>query len=473
MRFLPRFPISACISVGLALLVVMGAPRSATDADPPRRSRLDIVAAVMPAIVTVVAEGVAARGAPTESPDAIRSIAGGSTPAESPDERRRLSFTQPAENDTGTSIGTGFILTKNGTIATSEHVVHQAERISVRLADGSMVPAELVGSDEIRDVAVLRIDATRSLPSIEWGRSRELRIGDEILIFGNTFGLGVAASLGMVSALDRDLGLGPLDDFIQVDAALNDGDSGGPIIDGNGHVVGIDTAIYSPTGVSAGVGFAIPSDDARPVVEAILRGRPPSYGRLGIHIADVSEDVRSALGLERSDGALVLGVVQASPASKAGLTASDILVSLDGSAIPNARELSRRVVSRQPGTRASVEVLRAGHRLRFDVTIAKVGDQTEPSSGDDHDALDLSRFGLSVTNSPLGVFVTDITAGAAAESIGIAPGDFVLSVNQKPVVDTAGFSREIDAAIAAGRSGIVVAVRRGVDEDVATLPLND
>ncbi|WP_082505308.1 trypsin-like peptidase domain-containing protein [Aureimonas sp. Leaf324] len=468
MRRPRRPPVSPFLVAGLASLVVAASTPVAAYADVTSRSRSDVVATLLPAIVTVVAEGVTARTPPADALDGVRSIAAGSS-----DRRRLSSLTQPMEDDTGTSIGTGFILTKDGAVVTSEHVVHQAERITIRTADGRSMSAELVGSDAVRDVAVLRIDPVPPLPHVEWGKSEALRIGDEVLVFGNTFGLGIATSLGMVSALDRDLGMGPLDDFIQIDAALNSGDSGGPIIDGDGRVVGIDTAIYSPTGVSAGVGFAIPSDDARKVIDAILRGKPPRYGHIGIRISDVSDEVRDALGLERSEGALVLGVGRDSPASKAGLRASDVLVSLDGSTVANARELARHIAARAPDTVVPVEVLRAGRRLRLSVTVAQSDDQASPSGVGNRDALELTRFGLSIEDSPTGVEVTDVVTGGSAESIGIVPGDLIVSINQLPVANTARLSQIVDEAAAAARPAIVIAVRRGQEEDVATLPLDE
>lgn len=468
-----RPPASPLLIAGLTSLVIATTAPVTAFADMPSRSRADIVAAVLPAIVTVVADGVTPRAPPAEALDGIRSIADGNAGIGSRGRRESARRTQAIVDDTGTSIGTGFILSKDGSIVTSEHVVHQAERISIRMADGSAIPAELVGADAVRDVAVLHIETHGPLPHVEWGRSEALRIGDEILIFGNTFGLGIAASMGMVSAAGRDLGMGPLDDFIQIDAALNGGDSGGPIIDRDGRVVGIDTAIYSPTGVSAGVGFAIPSDEARIVIEAIVQGRPPRYGRVGIRISDISDEVRGALGLGGSEGALVLGVARDSPAAKAGLIASDVLVSLGGSPITDARQLAKRIASATPDTVVPVEVLRAGRRILLNVTVEKVDDQASPPTEGRRDTLALPRFGLSFEDTSAGVLVTDVAAGSSAEGIGIVPGDFVASINQMPVADAARLSRIIDEATAAARPAIVIAVRRGLNEDVATLPLHE
>ncbi|RVA33167.1 Do family serine endopeptidase, partial [Mesorhizobium sp. M7A.F.Ca.CA.004.10.1.1] len=241
------------------------------------------------------------------------------------------------------ALGSGFIVGADGTVVTNNHVIDGASSIKVTLDDGTELPAKLVGRDAKNDLAVLKVKSDKPLPTVKWGDSDKLMPGDQVLAFGNPFGIGTTVTAGIVSARGRDLHSGPFDDFIQIDAPINHGNSGGPLVDVAGNVVGINTAIYSPNGGSVGVGFAIPSDQAQKVVAKLMKGGSIQYGYLGVQIQEVTPDVASAIGLDHSGGALVSEVNDGSPAAKAGVETGDVITSFAGQDVKDPKDLSRAV----------------------------------------------------------------------------------------------------------------------------------
>ena len=252
--------------------------------------------------------------------------------------------------------GSGFVLDAQGIVVTNGHVVGNATRVIVKLHDGTELAARMAGMDEAVDVALLRIEAGRPLTAVPFGSSARMRVGQWVMAAGNPFGLGGSVTSGIVSALGRDIGVGPFDDFIQTDAPINPGNSGGPLFNMDGEVIGINTAIYSPSGANAGIGFAVPADLARPAVEQLLRGGRVERGWLGVGLDDVPED-------SRVRGALVTGVFPGSPAARAGIKRGDIVVSLNGERIEGYRQLVRGVAALPPGQAIRVGVRRGGRTL--------------------------------------------------------------------------------------------------------------
>lgn len=267
------------------------------------------------------------------------------------------------------ALGSGFIVTADGYVVTNNHVIDKASSIMVTLDDGTQVPAKLVGADPKNDLAVLKITAPKPLATVAWGDSDTLRVGDQVLAIGNPFGIGTTVTSGIVSARGRDLHSGPYDDFIQIDAPINHGNSGGPLVDAKGQVVGINTAIYSPNGGSVGVGFAIPSDQAQKVVTELMKDGSIQHGFIGVQIQPVTADIADAIGLAQPEGALVAGVNGGTPAAKAGIRAGDIIIALGGNPVKSPRDLSRMVADLSPGTSKNLSVWRTGKTKDVAITI--------------------------------------------------------------------------------------------------------
>ncbi|SEW25795.1 serine protease Do [Aliiroseovarius sediminilitoris] len=266
-------------------------------------------------------------------------------------------------------VGSGFIISSDGLIVTNNHVIDGATSVTVKFADGSEHVATVVGTDPLTDIALLDIEGS-DLPTVSFGSSKTMRVGDEVIAMGNPFGLGGTVTTGIVSAKDRNINAGPFDEFIQTDAAINRGNSGGPLFNDRGEVIGVNTAIFSPNGASAGVGFAVPSDLVSKIVADLQDDGQIDRGWLGVQIKPVSEEVASALGLQAGQGTMIEKVMDGTPAQRAGLQSGDIILSFDGAQIDEARDLTRAVAGTAPDTLSKVQVLRKGERLTLDVTLA-------------------------------------------------------------------------------------------------------
>jgi serine protease Do len=262
-------------------------------------------------------------------------------------------------------VGTGFIISADGQIVTNAHVVDGADSVKVTLADGRSLDGKVLGADPATDIAVVKVDAGADLPTVAFGDSTQLKVGQDVVAIGNPFGLGNSVTSGIVSALGRDINSGPFDNYIQTDAAINKGNSGGPLFDTDGEVVGINTAIFSPTGGSVGIGFAVPSETAAKV----------ERGFLGVQIQPVTEDIAAALGFDKAKGVLVSDVTADTPAAKAGITRGDIVISVDGAAVNSPRDLTRKIATDAPGATVKLGLLRAGKPVDATVTLASRPEQ--------------------------------------------------------------------------------------------------
>ncbi len=268
--------------------------------------------------------------------------------------------------------GSGFVIDPSGFVVTNNHVVGNASRVVVSLQDGSEHTARVVGTDELTDLALLRIETGRQLPAVPWGNSTRARVGSWVLAAGNPFGLGGSVTTGIISARGREIGAGPFDDFIQTDAAINPGNSGGPLFNMAGEVIGISTAIYSPSGANAGIGFATPSDLARPVIDQLRREGRVERGWLGVSVQDVvPEDARNAGTSGARRGVLVAGVERNSPANRAGLRQGDLVVAMNGEPISTSRALVRNVAALPPGQTMRLTVLREGRERELPVQVGR------------------------------------------------------------------------------------------------------
>ncbi|MBR0645676.1 trypsin-like peptidase domain-containing protein [Plastoroseomonas hellenica] len=260
--------------------------------------------------------------------------------------------------------GSGFVIEASGFIVTNNHVIGNASRVTVGLQDGTELPARVVAVDDLTDLALLKVESRRSLPTVPWGSSAAMRVGNWVLAAGNPFALGGTITSGIISARGRDIG-GAFDDFLQTDAPINPGNSGGPLFNTNGEVIGINTAIYSPSGASAGIGFAVPSDLARPVIEQLIRGGRVDRGWLGVSVQDAADMARG------QRGALVMGVERGSPAARAGLRQGDVVVQLNGERLEGSRSLVRGVALLPPGQTVRLTLVRDGRQQEVAVQIGR------------------------------------------------------------------------------------------------------
>lgn len=389
---------------------------------------------------------------------------------------------QQAQPRQQTSLGSGFIIDASGLVVTNNHVIDDADDITITLQDDTNFKAEVVGRDTKTDLALLRIKSAKPLPAVKFGDSDQTRVGDWVLAIGNPFGLGGSVTAGILSARAREINAGPYDDFLQTDASINRGNSGGPMFNMNGEVIGINTAIYSPSGGSIGIGFAIPANLAKPVIDQIKQFGHPRRGWLGVNIQSVSDEIAESLGLDKPRGALIASVHDGGPAQKAGIQPGDVVLTFDGREVVDMRHLPRIVAETPIEKTAKVTVWRKRKEVTLDVKVGELKEEQQQAALPTKEkspapptetvkALGLSlanltpelrdRFGLA--DDAAGVVVTDIdTAGPAADK-GVRAGDVVVEVAQDSVKTTAQILAKIDEAKKAGRKSVLLLVDRQGD----------
>ena len=364
-----------------------------------------------------------------------------------------------------TSLGSGFIIDPTGYIVTNNHVVSDAEEVTVRLHDDTNLKAEIVGRDEKTDLALLKVEARKPLPFVKWGDSDAIRIGDWVVAIGNPFGLGGSVTAGIVSARQREINAGPYDDFIQTDASINKGNSGGPMFNMSGEVIGINTAIFSPSGGSVGIGFAVPSALARNVIEQIRQFGHTRRGWLGVNIQTVTDELAEGLKLPRPSGALVSNVADGSPASDAGIEKGDVILKFDGRDIGEMRRLPRIVADTPIDKTVDVILWRNGREQKVKVKIGELNEaevaalpeqpETQAPEAAKIEALGMSlaevtpelRQQFQLDESAAGVLVIGVAEGSPASEKGLQAGDVVVEVDQKEVATP----NDVQAQIAAAR----------------------
>lgn len=325
----------------------------------------DLVEAVSPSVVFIevtakLSQADFAQGLPEGAPEELK---------------RHFEQMNPANPDATPmrGLGSGFIISSDGQIVTNAHVVDGAETVTVKFADGHTLMAEVIGSDPMTDIALLKVTSPDALPAVSFGASSEVRAGDEAIAVGNPFGLGGTVTSGIISATSRDIHAGPFDDFLQTDAAINQGNSGGPLFDADGKVIGVNTAILSPGGGSVGIGFAVPSDLVQEIVADLADDGKITRGWLGVQIKPMSEEIAQVLGFDAPKGAMVEAVTKDSPAAEAGLEVGDIILSFNGTAIAELRDLPRAVAALDPEAKADITLLRRGQEVTQTVTVGALG----------------------------------------------------------------------------------------------------
>ncbi|MGY6768341.1 Do family serine endopeptidase [Komagataeibacter sp. NFXK3] len=391
--------------------------------------------------------------------------------------------------------GSGFVISPDGYVVTNNHVVKGATKVTVTLDDGTALPAKIVGRDSKTDIALLKVSPSGKLRFIELGDSDKVEPGEWVVAVGNPYGLGGTVTAGIVSARGRDIGDGPYDSFIQVDAPINRGNSGGPLFTQDGKVVGVNTAILSPSGGSIGIGFAIPSDTVKNIVEQLEKTGHVTRGYLGVTAQEITPSMASALGMKPSatgapaTGALVASVSVGSPAEKAGLKAGDVVTQLNGQNIDTPHTLAVNVASITPGTKASIAYLRNNKPQTATVLISSLGkgSTADGTVGDStHDADKGPKLGvtlapltpdlrqqLGLEESVRGVVVSDVQPGSPAEQAGIHAGDVIQAVGEVPVENPRATVSAIRQAFQANHSVLLRVVRNGQSVFVAVSPNAD
>jgi serine protease Do len=381
------------------------------------------------------------------------------------------------------SLGSGVIITPDGYILTNNHVVQGADKLTVVLIDKRKLPAKIIGTDSQTDVAVVKIDAS-DLPAAPLGNSDEVKIGQWVIAIGNPFQLMHTVTAGIISAKGRsEIRLADYEDFIQTDASINPGNSGGALCDLDGEVIGINTAISSPTGTNIGIGFAIPSNMAKQVMDELLKNGKVSRGYLGLLPQDINDDLAKALKLKSTEGALVGDVTPGGPAEKAGIKRGDIITSLDGQKVEDSTELRNQVAQTKPGTSVKIDLLRAGKEVHVTAKLQerpeKARGSAKPETAPEQQSSE--QLGLSVqTLTPeiaqqlgydgeTGVIITDVASGSPAEDAGLQQGDLIKEVGRTPVATF----KDFEAALNKYRSGDSVAmlIRRGQNTFYAAIQL--
>jgi serine protease Do len=373
------------------------------------------------------------------------------------------------------ALGSGFLIDKGGYVVTNNHVVDGADKIVVVAQDGDEYAATLVGTDSKTDIALLRIDDHGKLPALKFGDSDKARVGDWVLAIGNPFGLGGTATAGIISARGRDIQSGPYDDFLQIDAPINKGNSGGPVFNADGDVIGMNTAIYSPNGGSVGIGFAIPSKEIVEVVDSLKANGSVRRGWLGVQIQDVNDEMASNFSLDKAKGALVGDVVADSPADKAGLKVGDVILGFDGKEVKDSHALSRIVADTDPKDRVPVTVWRDGKEKTLHVTIGEASQEqanaTEaPGSpaAAEHDLglrvanlTDEDRAELGLPHDYPGVVIMGVAPNSSAAEQGLRRGDVVSRVDGTAVSNVGDVKRALENAKDHGDDHVALLVRRG------------
>jgi serine protease Do len=469
----------ASLLAAAATMVVLSLQAHAST---PPASFADLAQKVTPAVVNISSTHKVA-GSPQETPDLPFAFPPGS-PFEQFFKHFRDQQGQQGEQSAPRkmmALGSGFIIDPAGYVVTNNHVIDKATDIKVTLASGKEYDAKLVGTDTKTDLALLKIQASEPLPSVSFGNSDNIRVGDWVMAVGNPFGLGGSVTAGILSARGRDIHEGPFDDFLQIDASINQGNSGGPTFSMAGEVIGINTAIASPNGGSVGIGFAIPANMAKPVIEALREHGSIERGWLGVQIQEVTPEIASAIGLDKPMGALVSAVQPQSPASKAGLHQGDVIVGFDGKQIAELRDLPRLVAETPVGHKASVEIQRNGSRQTVAVEIAKLQEDASVASNDEDTgaapaanegesapALGVTlakitpdvRQSFNIPDDVHGVVIVDVDADGPAAEQGLRPGDVIEQVAQKAVTSPNEVKTLTQAAHEEHRDAVLLLVNR-------------
>ncbi len=489
----PSYSLRAALLGAVALAALGGAAfetstvpvsAAATTAQPlgGPASFADVVDRVKPAVVSVKVK--VADADPVDDEDGGPGLP--DIPKNSPFYHFFRRFAQPDGNNNGEgdrmprhhfgqAQGSGFFISSDGYIVTNDHVVDHATEVTITTADGKSMPAKVIGIDSKTDLALLKAQGD-NFPSVNFA-SQAPRVGDWVIAVGNPFGLGGTVTAGIVSARGRDIGSGPYDDFLQIDAPVNHGNSGGPTFNAAGEVVGVNTAIFSPSGGSVGIGFAIASDVVKSVVDQLKESGSVTRGWIGVQIQNVTQDLADNLGLKDPTGALVAEAQKNSPAAAAGVKSGDVITAVDGEAVADPHDLARRIAALGPKKTAKLSVVRNGSPMTIDVTLGtmpadKTASADTRNSDDAGSASALAKLGLTLhtTRGQDGVVVAEVDPDGAAADKGLKQGDVILEVAGKSVSRPSEVAEAIDTAKSDGKKSVLLRVKSGDGERYLTLP---
>jgi len=441
----------------------------------------DLVDAVSPAVVSIRVS--------TEIPAQVRRQGQGFSFPDLPEDHPLRRFFDQFENDFGgrpggqpqprimEAMGSGFLISADGYVVTNNHVVEGASEVTVLLEDETELSAEVIGLDPRTDLALLKINEDRDdLPFVEFADT-EARVGDWVVAVGNPFGLGGTVTAGIISARGRDIGASAYDDFLQIDAAVNRGNSGGPAFNLEGDVVGVNTAIFSPNGGNVGIAFAIPANIVQSVIEDLRDDGIVTRGFLGVTLQDLNRELADGLGLSSTRGALVAQPVPGAAAEAAGVEAGDVITTVDGNAVATARDLSRMISQIAPGTDVDLGIVRNGEEITVTVTLDRLEDDqpaapTEQQAPDEPETFETSSIGISATPAPDGgLLVEGVESDSPAAERGLMPGDVILQADGTSVSSVAELESAIAAVRDSDRSTLVIQADRGGSVRYIAIPL--
>ena len=388
----------------------------------------------------------------------------------------------PQRHDTITGEGSGFFISADGYAVTNNHVVNRAKSVQVTTDDGTVYTAKVVGADPKTDLALIKVDGNKDFPFVKFAEHAP-QVGDWVVAVGNPFGLGGTVTAGIVSARGRDIGAGPYDDYVQIDAPINKGNSGGPAFDVNGNVIGVNTAIFSPSGGSVGIGFDIPADTAKLVVGQLKENGHVTRGWLGVQIQPVTADIADSLGLKKAAGAMVDEPQSGSPAAKAGIQSGDVITAVNGAPVKDARELARAIGTMAPDTSVKLDIVRNSEPRTITVTLAQMpneqranaddSDGVKPTSGVPHLGLQLAPASEVSGAGDKGVVITAVEPDGPAAEQGLETGNVILEVSGKPVANAGDVRKALSEAKSQGKHQILIRAKMGDATRFVALPLGN
>jgi serine protease Do len=384
----------------------------------------------------------------------------------------------------GMSQGSGFFISADGYAVTNNHVVERGQTVEIKTDDGKTYAAKVIGTDPRTDIALLKADGRSDFPYVKF-TDKAPRVGDWVLAVGNPFGLGGTVTAGIVSANGRDIGAGPYDDFIQIDAPVNKGNSGGPTFDVDGNVIGVNTAIYSPSGGNVGIAFAIPADTVKTVVAQLKDKGSVTRGWIGVQIQPVTAEIAESLGLKTQEGALVAEPQSGSPAVKAGIESGDVITSVNGAPVKDARDLAKKIGAQAPGETVKLGVVRKGAEKTVTVTLGTIpndrearADRGQRQRGERDGDSGVPQLGLSLAPAgsvagagSQGVVITDVDASGPAAERGFKTGDVILDVGGKAVATPADVSKALTDAKSEGKRTVLMRVKSGEGTRFVAIPV--
>jgi serine protease Do len=378
-----------------------------------------------------------------------------------------------------TGEGSGFFISADGYAVTNNHVVDHAKSVQVTTDDGKTYTAKVIGTDPKTDLALIKVDGSNDFPYVKFA-DKAPRIGDWVVAVGNPYGLSETVTAGIVSARGRDIGAGPYDDFLQVDAPMNKGNSGGPTFDVDGNVVGVNTAIFSPSGGSIGIGFAIPAETVKTVVAQLKDKGSVTRGWLGVQIQSVTPDIADSLGLKKTEGALVAQPQADSPAAKAGIKAGDVITAVEGQPVKDSHELARKIGGMSPGSSVKIDIWRDGQSKTLTLTLGELPNTRQANAGtEEHQTGNaVARLGMSIAPAnevsgagQEGVVITEIDPNGAAADRGLGVGDVILDVGGKTVSSAGDVRNALHEALSAGKHDVLIRLKSGDQTKFVALPV--